>query len=359
MPFVQTGDVSGAEGVIRSYSQTLSEEGLSISKVFPKGTLLMTIAANIGDVAELGFESACPDSLVAISPREQVCRGFLRRFLETQKPHIHYLAPQNAQKNINVDFLEVLPVALPSYDEQRAISGIFDLWDEAAEKASALLVAKQDLKRGLMQRLLSGRVRFKEFREEQWRKVQLNDVLVCEPRVTRKPASAFLAAGVRSHGKGVFLKPDFEAEDIALDELFQLQTDDLVVNITFAWEGAVAIVPPEADGALVSHRFPTFTFRSGVSSADYFRHVIRQKHFVHELGLVSPGGAGRNRVLSKQDFLRISLELPSFEEQGRIAKVLSACDQEIELLQKELEALREQKRGLMQKLLTGEVRVKV
>jgi type I restriction enzyme S subunit len=186
----------------------------------------------------------------------------------------------------------------------------------------------------------------------------LGDVITHEPRITTKPKGAFLAAGIRSHGKGVFLKPDFEAEDIALDELFQLRTDDLVVNITFGWEGAAAIVPPEADGALVSHRFPTFTFKSGVSFPGYFRHVIRQKRFVHEMGLASPGGAGRNRVLSKTDFLRIPIELPSFEGQERIAAVLNTCDREIELLEKQLEALKEQKRGLMQKLLTGEIRVK-
>jgi len=77
------------------------------------------------------------------------------------------------------------------------------------------------------------------------------------------------------------------------------------------------------------------------------------------MGLASPGGAGRNRVLSKNAFLQIPIELPSFEEQQRIAAVLNACDREIELLQKQLAVLKEQKRGLMQKLLTGQIRVKV
>ena len=63
--------------------------------------------------------------------------------------------------------------------------------------------------------------------------------------------------------------------------------------------------------------------------------------------------------MSKSDFLRIRVELPSFREQQRIAAVLDTSDREIELLQKQLDALKEQKRGLMQKLLTGEVRVKV
>lgn len=247
----------------------------------------------------------------------------------------------------------------PPLPEQERITSIVDAWDRGLEGLGSLLAAKAECKRGLMRQLLTGKTRFKEFKGERWRRCELGEVITFEPRVITKPQGAFLAAGIRSHGKGVFLKPDFESEDIALEELFQLRTDDLAVNITFAWEGAAAIVPPEANGALVSHRFPTFTFKRGVSSSNYFRHVIRQKRFVYDMGLASPGGAGRNRVLSKKDFLRIQVNLPSFEEQQRIAAVLGACDREIELLQKQLAALREQKRGLMQKLLTGEVRVKV
>ena len=255
--------------------------------------------------------------------------------------------------------VRLLRLLRPPLPEQERITAVVDAWDIGLERLESLIAAKAKCKRGLMQQLLTGMKRFRNFDGEDWRRLALGDILTFEPRVITKPKGAFLAAGIRSHGKGVFLKPDFEADDIALDELFQLRTDDLVVNITFAWEGAVAIVPPGADGALVSHRFPTFTFKRSVSFPGYFRHVIRQKRFVHELGLVSPGGAGRNRVLSKSDFLRIRVELPSFEEQQRIDAVLNASDREIELLQKQLAALKEQKRGLMQKLLTGEVRVKV
>ena len=63
--------------------------------------------------------------------------------------------------------------------------------------------------------------------------------------------------------------------------------------------------------------------------------------------------------MNKKDFLNISVKIPSYEEQAKIAEVLSAADKEIELLEKELEALKLQKKGLMQRLLTGEVRVKV
>jgi type I restriction enzyme, S subunit len=264
-----------------------------------------------------------------------------------------------SMKNISQGSFLAMPIALPPIREQSAIARVLQVWAEGEGDLGDLLIKKECTRCGLTQQLLTGKTRFSGFEANAWRSVRLGDVVEHRPRVIAKPNGAFLAAGVRSHGKGVFLKRDFEAEDIALEDLFQLRTDDLVVNITFAWEGAIAIVAPEADGALVSHRFPTFTFRDGVSFPGFFRHVIRQKRFVHELGLVSPGGAGRNRVLNKGDFLRIGIALPSFKEQERIAAVLNACDREIELLQKQLGALKEQKRGLMQKLLTGEVRVKV
>lgn len=265
----------------------------------------------------------------------------------------------SANTNINQEALSKLPLLLPPQTEQEAIARVLNHYDKGDATLFDLITLKQRRKRSLMQELLTGKSELRRSNAGGWRRLALGNILNFEPRVVPKPTAAFLAAGIRSHGKGVFLKPDFDAEDIALDELFQLRTNDLVVNITFAWEGAVAIVPPQADGALVSHRFPTFTFKDGISCPDYFRHVIQQKSFVHDLGMVSPGGAGRNRVLSKSNFLRIQVILPSLDEQKRIAAVLNGCDREIELLQKQRDSLKEQKRGLMQKLLTGEVRVKL
>ena len=67
-PFVQTGDISSSNVFIRRHTQTLNSDGLSISKIFKAGTILMTIAANVGDCAILTYDSACPDSLVGIIP---------------------------------------------------------------------------------------------------------------------------------------------------------------------------------------------------------------------------------------------------------------------------------------------------
>jgi len=101
-PFVQTGDVSSCDGYVRTYTQTLNEDGLAISKMFPAGTILITIAANIGFTGILEFNSACPDSLIGISPRETVQTEFLNYYLVTQQTKMNQLAPKGTQKNMGL-----------------------------------------------------------------------------------------------------------------------------------------------------------------------------------------------------------------------------------------------------------------
>lgn len=207
-----------------------------------------------------------------------------------------------------------------------------------------------------MQQLLTGKKRLRGFNEE-WEKRNLREVLIPTFRPTNKPNSSFLALGIRSHGKGTFLKREFDPSKIDMDTLYRVKENDLIVNITFAWEGAIAIVNGEDDGALVSHRFPTYTFNKKAGVVDYFRYVILQPRLKYVLGLISPGGAGRNRVLSKTGFLKLTLQMPDVKEQAAIADILRAADRELDLLRNKLDAVMEQKKGLLQKLLTGQIRV--
>lgn len=98
IPFIQTGDVARACGRITTYSQTLNELGLSVSRVFPRGTIILTIAANIGDTGILEFDSAFPDSLVGIGPRDSIDTTFLAYYLQTQKREMDRLAPRGTYK---------------------------------------------------------------------------------------------------------------------------------------------------------------------------------------------------------------------------------------------------------------------
>lgn len=113
IPFIQTGDVSASCGRIRTYSQTLNDKGLSVSRVFPKGTIVITIAANIGYTGILEFDSAFPDSLIGITPLAGIDNEYLNYYLITQQSEMDRKAPQGTQKNINIQFLSPWNVIVP------------------------------------------------------------------------------------------------------------------------------------------------------------------------------------------------------------------------------------------------------
>ena len=121
-PFIQTGDVRHASGVLGNYTQTYSEEGLKQSRLWSKGTLLITIAANIADTAILGFDACFPDSIVGFLTDPKKCNiNLVELFVRTAKENIERYAPATAQKNINLRILSDVAMPFPPIEEQDAI----------------------------------------------------------------------------------------------------------------------------------------------------------------------------------------------------------------------------------------------
>ena len=156
IPFIQTSDVVRSVGVIRSHSQTLNELGLSISRLFPAGTVVITIAANIGETAIVGYPVAFPDSLVGITPTG-VDGRLLEYFLRTQKATLQRFAPESAQKNINLEDLRPMFVPMPSANEQAEIAEQLDAVQDHVDSLRVLLADTQTFKISAAGELLSGR----------------------------------------------------------------------------------------------------------------------------------------------------------------------------------------------------------
>lgn len=339
----------------------LTEKGLkkSSATILPIGSIIVCTRATIGECAINTVEMTTNQGFKNIIPKDNFNSDFIYYSIVLNKSKLVRLSAGSTFGEVSKTAFEKLKLGIPPLGEQKKIAEILSIWDKAVETTEKLIAVKQKLKKSLMQRLLTGSQRFPEFHGQEWEILKISDFTKQAIRVKNKPDKPFLAMGIRSHGKGTFLKPDFEPSKIDMTELYEVKENDLIVNITFAWEGAIAIVGKNDEGALVSHRFPTYEFQTERMIPEFFRYVIRQKEFIERLGIISPGGAGRNRVLSKKDFVKLEVKIPKVEEQKKIAAVLNSCDAEINVLQSKLAALRQQKRGLMQKLLTGRVRVKV
>jgi type I restriction enzyme S subunit len=154
-PWIQIGEIKSSNKYIRTWSQTLNNDGLAISKKFSRGTVLISIAATIGAVGILDFDCCVPDSIVGVTPKQNTDSEFLYHYLNYLRRHLEEIAPQSAQKNINLGILTQIPVPTLSFAEQRRIVAELDalqtqvdalkrLQSETAVELNALLPAVLD-----------------------------------------------------------------------------------------------------------------------------------------------------------------------------------------------------------------------
>ena len=142
-PFIQTGDVARANHYITEYKQTLSEEGKKVSRLFPTGTLTMTIAANVGDVSILGFDAYFPDSVLGFIPYDKYSSEYLYYIFSAMKEEFVLNAISNTQLNLNVERVKELYIPVLEDIEQQ--KKIIDYLDSKTEKIDKMISEKQSL----------------------------------------------------------------------------------------------------------------------------------------------------------------------------------------------------------------------
>ena len=183
----------------------------------------------------------------------------------------------------------------------------------------------------------------------------------CLSRVERpvevKPNELYTQIGIRSHGKGLFYKEPVAGAALGNKAVFWIEPDCFIVNIVFAWEQAIGKTTQSEVGMIGSHRFPMYRPVNDRVDIDYLISYFLTKRGSDILEAASPGGAGRNKTLGQDRFLKSKIVLPPIEEQQKIAAILTTQDKVIELKERRLAEKQRQKKYLMQQLLTGKKRL--
>ena len=183
----------------------------------------------------------------------------------------------------------------------------------------------------------------------------------CLSRVERpvevKPNELYTQIGIRSHGKGLFYKEPVTGAALGNKAVFWIEPDCFIVNIVFAWEQAIGKTTQSEVGMIGSHRFPMYRPVNDRADIDYLISYFLTKRGTDILEAASPGGAGRNKTLGQDRFLKSKIVLPPIEEQQKIAAILTTQDKVIELKERRLAEKQRQKKYLMQQLLTGKKRL--
>lgn len=337
-----------------------------------KGDLLFTQRGTLGRVAhvkeDIGQATINP-SIVILRPKEAHCTEFVHAFLTSALQRKQMLietastgVPMLSQHQIG-DF----GVPLPPLPEQRRIAQVLGAWDRAIATVQLLLAAQQERKRGLMQELLTGRKRFKGFEPaggtrfvqsrigvvpSDWRELPMRKLF------TERDECGFLELPLLSvTSTGVIPQSETERKDNSKEDKSaykRICPGDIGYNTMRMWQGRSAVSRIEG---IVSPAYTIIT-PTKLMDVEYARHLFQYQPMIHVFYRYSQGMASDTWNLKFKHFSPIVIPVPSIEEQRVIAALLTSIDKYSEELNKQLDHLTTQKRGLMQQLLTGAVRVK-
>ena len=261
---------------------------------------------------------------------------------------------------INKAVVENTPLILPSFPEQKKIAKILSTWDQAIASTDRLLDLARQQKKALMQQLLTGKKRLRDKNGarfcENWEKTEIGELL-CESRISSKDNAPSKRLTVRLNLKGVEARELRGTEAVDSTAYFVRSSGQFIYGKQNIHKGAFGIIPDALDAFESSQDLPAFDFTGKCDSA-WFLHFMSQESFYTSLeGKMS--GTGSKRLNPKIFFKANILCSRQKAEQEKIAAVLSGADQEIETLQSQLEGLKQEKKALMQQLLTGKRRVVV
>lgn len=356
-------------------SRTAHEGFLARSRAYPGDILMNIVGPPLGKVSLLGNEFAEYNMNQAIViyrlVGDLIHRDFFLAYL-LSGPAQQWLQSRSkktsGQQNLTIELCKSLPVPIPALDEQKKIAQIFSTWDKAITISEQLLANSQQQKKALMQQLITGKKRLLDKNgvrfSGEWNKGKLSDIANIDS------GYAFKSTDFTDSEKGIPIirMSDFKAGGIDISsaakvipettiglDRFKLKTGDFIFGMSgslsnYGWvkEQDLPCFLNQRVGRILAKECSVQLFVTYLYLSDKVQQSILDK---------AAGAAQLN--ISSTDLRKTIVHYPSFEEQQKIAVVLSNADQEISVLQQKLDALKQEKKALMQQLLTGKRRVRV
>lgn len=295
---------------------------------------------------------------------------FVRNFHDNNPRYIFYLlqtldfrrfSDKTGVPGVNRNDLHRIRINYAPLSEQKKIAEILSTWDETIDHTRKLIDAKKRRKKTLMQQLLMGKKRLPGIKKE-WETYRLSELLKqISRRVEFDDQSIYDLISVRRRSGGVFSRGKIPGHTILTKQMYLAKKDDFLISKMQIVHGASALVTEEFDSKHISGSYIALRVRDSQKlDVDFLNWLSKTPYFYHLTYLASYGVHIEKMTFNLRLFLKSKISIPrEIKEQRRIAEFLSTADEEIETLGKKLTTLEKQKRGLMQKLLTGEVRVNV
>ena len=367
IPWLTLSQIS--DELINTISETeeyRTEAGLenSSAKLLPKGTVMLSSRATIGEclinevpmTTNQGFANIICD-------KEKVDNYFLMYLLRYNKPRLEILGAGSTFSEVSRTSVRSFNVPVLPLPEQKKIADILSSVDQAIEKTGQIIAKTKELKQGLMQELLTKGIGHDEFKEVRigvkkleipinWEVANFGDIYIKRnERSKTEEEYNYVSLGHMETGNLKLMGKDNNGQNRSSNRVFK-EGDVLYGKLRpYLRKGAIA----EFEGICSTDIIPLYSTDKSIN--EYLIYVVHSKYFV-DFAISTMEGTNLPRT-SWSDIKKLNIPIPPLEEQKKIANILSSVDSKIQKKQEQKEKLEELKKGLMQKLLTGEVRVDV
>lgn len=346
-------------GVINGSVKSASQK--STKNVFKKGQILFgKLRPYLRKYWLAEFDGVCSSEIWVLKPKDKKCSNdFLFRLVQ----HNHFIQVANVSSGSKMpradwDYVSSFPFAVPPLKEQTAIANLLSTWDKAINTLTQLIAQKELRKKWLMQQLLTGKKRLKGF-EGGWKKFHYDDLLkVVKRSIEWDDNALYHLISVRRRSGGIFERESLYGHQIKVKDLRTAKAGDFLFSKMQIVHGASALVRKEFDGSKISGSYIAVVAKDPkVLNIEFFEWYSKTPFFYHQTYISSYGVHIEKMTFDFENFLTLDMKLPSYEEQTAIATVLQSADAELSLLRQKLDKIKEQKKGLMQVLLTGKKRL--
>ena len=346
------------KGYVFETDNEISLEGVknSSAEIHPAETVVLSRDAGIGKSGVMAEPMAVSQHFIAwiCDNKNQLHSWFLYSWLQQHKQEFERQAVGSTIKTIGLPYFKKLKIALPPFPEQKKIAQILSTWDQAITATERLLENSQQRKKGLMQQLLTGKKRLPGF-EGEWSYQEIGKFLI-ESRIQSDSNDPSKRLTVRLNLKGIEQREVRGTEAKGSTAHYVRLAGQFIYWKQNIHKAAFGLIPEKFDKFETSQDLPAFDFKEGVDS-HWFLYFCSQEWFYTDLEKKMTGTGSKR--LNPKAFLKVKLPTPSFDEQRAIAEVLDLASRDIDAIKTKLELLQNEKKALMQQLLTGKRRVNV
>lgn len=351
--WVKTLDLNN--GVLQDTQEKITDIAIreSSCSIFPKNTILVAMYGGFNQIGRTGlmnFDGCINQALSAILPNDKFNPVYMLNWLNYNVLEWrNYAASSRKDPNITKNDVEKFIVILPSKQEQEKIAEILSTWDDGIETLEKLIEQKEILKTSFAQKYFQRKNNLFPLKQHKLSELFTN----------RKETSCCdLELLSVCDGLGIIPRSQLNAKDNSNEDkskYLKVCIGDLAYNTMRMWQGRCGVSSYEG---IVSPAYTVCIPKDNID-VDYMYYLFKTPHMIHDFWRYSQGIVDDTLNLKFNNFKVIKVWIPDKGTQTKIAKLLKSYDEELQLLNSKLEKLKEQKKGLMQKLLTGQIRVKI